>query len=93
MGLGTGIFNGFNFNIFIINLILKDMIFKDLDGSLAGNPGDVVVAQDNITLLNPSCRNTGQFDNGVACSNTTTWIRFSFDEYVPSLAVSISFLY
>ena len=69
------------------------MIFRDLDGTLAGNPGDVVVAQDNITLLNPACRTTSQFDNGIACSNTTTWIRFSFNAYEPYLAVGFIFCF
>lgn len=67
------------------------MVLKDLDGSLAGNPGDVVVAADNITLFNPKCRNTTEYLNGVACSNTKTWIRFAYNEYTPFSARLLNF--
>jgi hypothetical protein len=52
-------------------------VYQDLDGSLTGGTaGDVVISKENITLFNPSCRDTGQFKNGLVCSNTKTWIRF-----------------
>ena len=34
------------------------------------------MANDNMTRFNPSCRDPGLFKNGLACSNTKTWIRF-----------------
>jgi hypothetical protein len=58
----------------------------DLDGTLTGRRGDVVVSANNITLNNPSCRLDPSFLRGIACSNTKNWIRFAFNQVKPELA-------
>lgn len=64
-----------------------DAIFEDLDGSLTGNPGDVVVSLNNITVNRPLCRDTGQYKNGIVCSQTKTWIRFAYKDFEPNSAM------
>ena len=64
-----------------------DIVMKDLDGSLTGRAGDVVIFRNNFTTANPNCRDDSHFENGITCSNTKTWIRFAFNEYEPKLAL------
>lgn len=59
---------------------------QDLDGSLTGKAGDVVVYKDDISSAKSSCRDSDLFKNGIVCSNTSTMIRFAFNNYKPSLA-------
>lgn len=67
-----------------------DAIYEDLDGSLTGTPGAVVVSKNNITSNDPSCMDTGQFKNGIKCVNTKTSIRFSFNNYEPHSAMQLN---
>ena len=57
-----------------------DWILEDLDGSLNGKKGDVIVSKNNITLNNPKCEAADRYSNALVCSNTSGWIRFSFNQ-------------
>lgn len=60
---------------------------RDLDGTLTGRAGDVVIYKNNFTIDNPNCHDDGFYLNGIACSNTKTWIRFAFNNFKPELAL------
>ena len=59
-----------------------DIVMKDLDGSLSdGQAGNVVVSRTNITDGDRRCYLDSSYKNGAICSNTTDWIRFSFNNF------------
>ena len=58
-----------------------DVIYYDMDGTLTGTPNGVVVYNDNITALHDNCQKVRSFKNGVSCTGTNSWIRFSFNKY------------
>jgi hypothetical protein len=61
----------------------------DLDGSLTGRSGNVVVSATNITNGDPRCQVSESYFNGTVCSQTTDWIRFAFNNANPDLPVKI----
>lgn len=67
-----------------------DVVLKDLDGSLSGLSNGVIVSRNNITKNSPKCSNTNSFLNGIACSNTSTWIRFAWNNFNPGQAILIN---
>ena len=67
-----------------------DFVIKDLDGSLSGKPGNVVVSRTSITDGDNRCSVNPSFNQGAVCSNTLDWIRFAFDNTVPSISFSIN---
>jgi len=67
-----------------------DYVAEDLDGSLTGRAGDVVVFNNNLTKANSNCR-TGPYLNGIACANTNGWIRFAFNEMDPNYVLFINY--
>ena len=66
-----------------------DVVMKDLDGSLTGKAGSVVVSETNITDADSRCSLNKAYNGGTICSNTNNWIRFAFKKAVPDLAVLI----
>ena len=64
-----------------------DIILLDLDGSLTGKVNDTVVAADNMTINDPSCRSDPFMDNGLSCSNKKGFIRVAFDKLTPDLVL------
>lgn len=69
-----------------------DNVLLDLDGSLTGQAGDIVVFKDGFFTDDPRCRDTSDFRNGVACSNMNTPIRFAFNNYNPSGAFAFNLI-
>ncbi len=67
-----------------------DVVMKDLDGSLSGKPGNVIVSRTNITDGDTRCSVNPSLSQGAVCSNTTDWIRFAFNNAVPSSSFSIT---
>lgn len=64
---------------------------EDLDGSLTGTAGNVVVYKnDDFFNGRGDCVDTGDFKNGLVCSDSRSMIRFSFNNYQPSAAEIIS---
>jgi hypothetical protein len=61
-----------------------------LDGSLTGSLDNVVVSVDNITLNHPKCESSENFKNGMVCSKTNGWIRFSFNNMIPESVALIN---
>jgi hypothetical protein len=66
-----------------------DAVMKDLDGTLTGGAGNVVVSQTNITDADSRCSLHSEYNGGAVCSNTNDWIRFAFNGAVPALPVFI----
>ena len=66
-----------------------DVIMEDLDGSLTGQAGNVVVSRTNITDGDSRCSLNSKYDGGAICSNTKDWIRFAFNNVNPKLAFFI----
>ncbi len=64
-----------------------DFILKDLDGSLTGQAGDIVMARDEHTDAKAYCRLDQVHKAGAVCSNTKSAIRFAFNLYTPTFAV------
>jgi hypothetical protein len=69
-----------------------DVIMKDIDGSLSGQAGNVVVSRTNITDGDTRCYLNSSYKHGAICSNTTDWIRFAFNNTNPSLPVLIDII-
>jgi len=63
-----------------------DNIMHDLDGSLTGRPGDIAIFNDSFALANPACRPASDFKHASICTNTSTQIRFAFNNYQPQYA-------
>ena len=52
---------------------------KDLDGTLSGQAGNVVVFKSNITKGDVRCNSSStSYDGGIVCSNTKDWIKSTF---------------
>lgn len=51
---------------------------KDLDGSLTGTAGNVIVSKTNIVSGDNRCNTSSIFQGSTVCSNTKGWIRFFF---------------
>lgn len=65
-------------------------MYYDLDGSLTGSLDNVVVSINNITLNNPKCQLNRNFKNGMVCTKTNGWIRFSFNKMIPEFVALIN---
>ena len=63
-----------------------DAVMADLDGSLTGGIGNMIVSTTNITKNDQRCKFDGSYYRGMICSNTKSWIRFSFNNAKPSSA-------
>ena len=64
-----------------------DVVMKDLDGSLSGQAGNVVVSRTNITDGDNRCHLDSAYHGGAVCSSTNNWIRFAFNNLKPDLPV------
>ncbi len=67
-----------------------DFVAEDIDGSLSGRAGDVVVFNNNLTENNPYCHKNPALFNATSCSNSKGWIRFAFNHLVPESVVLIN---
>ena len=59
----------------------------DLDGTLTGGAGNVVVSAGNITAGDSRCSVSSAYLQGAVCKQTNDWIRFSFNNANPYDAV------
>jgi hypothetical protein len=85
-------FTGLSFNNVKYKTIHRwswDAILRDLDGSLTGSAGNVVVSSTNITKGDSRCQTSSSFYQGTVCSQTTDWIRFAFNGLKPDQPVFI----
>ena len=55
----------------------------DLDGTLTGGAGNVVVSATNMTAGDSRCSLSKSYLNGSICRQTTDWIRFAFNNINP----------
>ncbi len=52
---------------------------KDLDGTLSGQAGNVVVYKSNISTGDTRCNSSStNYVGGIVCSNTKDWIKSTF---------------
>jgi hypothetical protein len=68
-----------------------DAVMEDLDGSLTGIVGAVVVSATNMTAGDVRCYTSNTFLNGSVCKQTTDWIRFAFKNPNPYPPVFVDF--
>ena len=66
-------------------------VTEDLDGSLTGTAGGVVVSATNMTAGDGRCFTSNSFLNGSVCKQTTDWIRFAFNNANPYPPVFVDF--
>jgi hypothetical protein len=66
-----------------------DFILKDMDGSLTGKAGNIVMPKDNHTDSKSYCRLDQVHKAGAVCLTDKTQIRFAFKEYTPSFALTV----
>ena len=64
---------------------------EDLDGSLTGTVGAVVVSATNMTAGDVRCSTSNSYLNGSVCIQTTDWIRFAFKDANPYPPVFVNF--
>ncbi len=79
-------FTGMSFSNVLYKTIHRwswDVVMRDLDGSLSGGVGNVIVAATNFTQGDSRCSLNSAFFGGAVCSKTTDWIRFSFNDIKP----------
>jgi hypothetical protein len=56
---------------------------EDSDGSLTGTPNSVVISNGNMAQNDLRCKANDTFVYGTVCTNTSTWLRFSYNNMVP----------
>jgi hypothetical protein len=62
----------------------------DLDGSLTGHPDGVALFNDAFALAAPNCRAAPDFKNGAICTNTSSQLRFAFNNFSPDSATLLN---
>jgi hypothetical protein len=67
-----------------------DYVLKDLDGSLTGTSGSIVMAQDAFSDTNTNCRLDNLHKSGTVCVNTKSQIRFALNNFSPSYATLLN---
>lgn len=67
-----------------------DNVIEDLDGSMTGQAGALVVSSNAFTEDNPNCQADVSFKRGSVCNDTQRMVRFAFNNFSPSLATLLN---